>query len=152
MARQFSVVFLFCCLVFLSQANLQPQQVKLLQNKISIAGNDLAQKYCPMRNFKGELFCPVGNTGPNGLSENVGPSSASSTKKRNVEIQPKKTSTNQREIIEIYELEVGEKAPKYTTLDIDTLSLESVQPSNSQFLISGTGFDRTKREIKFPGK
>eukprot|EP01080_Neovahlkampfia_damariscottae_P012288 gene12288-5871_t len=145
---KFVGALLFICLVLVS-ANLKPQQVKALENQISVAGNNLAQKHCPMRNFKGELFCPVA-AGPNGLSETVGPSSTSQDKKKKKKITVKAPKTTSRNIVEIYELEEGEEEPNFTTLDIETLSLESVQPASSHFLISGTGFDRTTREIKFP--
>ena len=84
--KMLKLFFIVVVTVLLTQVNSQSLEVK-----IATASNELAKKYCPLRNLKGELFCPFHG------------------------------------------------------------GAQTINSPKSDVVMSGTGFDRVKKEVKFPG-
>jgi hypothetical protein len=132
------IVFLVVLLT-LANAEIEILEAKMIQSKISTLGHDLPSRYCPMRNFDGKLFCPKvpqGQTLTSTLSmnENLG---------------------DEDEIVVIVEGDAPNQ-PKKTTVVTPTQKEQngpSIQTTtHSNPVLSGYGFDRVTKEIKFPSK
>jgi hypothetical protein len=137
-------VFLVLCLVLLaSSQEVQPSEVQVLQDQIIDTANNLPTKYCPMRNFKGQLFCPT----VKGLNEVEGTSEQSYTV--TVDLDAPKVQNN-----DVAEIESAEDPTNQDEVYIphngNNQTVEMM--FNTRTVLSGTGFDRIKREIRFPGK
>jgi bifunctional N-acetylglucosamine-1-phosphate-uridyltransferase/glucosamine-1-phosphate-acetyltransferase GlmU-like protein len=137
MIRQL-IIFLVVCLTF-ANAEIELLEAKMIQSKISTLGHDLPSRYCPMRNFDGKLFCPAvpqGQTLTSTLSmnENFG------DEDEIVVIVEGDAPNQQKKTIPTPTQKKAENGP----------GIQSTTHSNP--VLSGYGFDRVTKEIKFPGK
>jgi hypothetical protein len=138
-------VFLVLCLVLLaSSQEVQPLEAQVLQDQIVDTANNLPTKYCPMRNFNGQLFCPT----VKGLNEVEG-TSVQSQYTVTVDLDAPKVQNNDVADIESAEDPTNQEEV-YVPHEVNNQTVEMMY--NTRTVISGTGFDRIKREIRFPGK
>jgi hypothetical protein len=138
-------VFLVLCLVLLaSSQEVQPLEAQVLQDQIVDTTNNLPTKYCPMRNFNGQLFCPT----VKGLNE-VERTSEQSQYTITVDLDAPKVQNNDVAEIESAEDPTNQEEV-YVPHEVNNQTVEMM--FNTRTVISGTGFDRIKREIRFPGK
>lgn len=134
------------CAIFVA-AEFEPLKVEVLRNEIVGLANNLPQKYCPMRNFKGELFCPPLQRGFS--SEETG---VQNDEKIYIDGSPNVQANNEIDVsgFAVSEGESEDIQMQAELVDSSTVAQAMNQQPQSNGIISGFGFDRVKREVKFP--
>jgi hypothetical protein len=131
-----TLCLLVCVLLVASQ--IQPLEADVLRTEVIMTANNLPAKYCPMRNFKGQLFCP----------QLQGSYSSASL---NVDSEVDVSSNSGIEMVASDEIKEENIQPQVELLNPNVQMMNQAAPL-SNGVISGYGFDRVKREVKFPGK